>query len=79
MGLPTTRAYSTNPAHGIANDGLGLPLRLPAGNQRHPPGVGVVARGVGLRNSQMAGVQIHPDDAVPPVGSHGYFSHIGGG
>ena len=45
-------------------------LGLTADDQRHPPGVQAVARGIGLRHRQMVSIQVHADCAAPPVSNH---------
>ena len=43
--------------HRVADESLSLVSILAVGDQRHPPGVQVVAAGVGIRHSEVVGVQ----------------------
>ena len=51
---------------------------LAIGDQRHPPGVQAVSRGIGLRDRQMFGIQIDADCTAPPVCNHRHVHHPGG-
>ena len=62
--------------HGIADNGLGLILRLALGHQQHAEGVDVVGAGISPTDRQMVGVQVHTEGTAP-VRNHRHNYHPG--
>ena len=52
---------------------------LAVGDQRRPPGVQVIPRGVGLGHSQVVGVEVYTDHAQPTVGGYLHIRQLSGG
>ena len=52
-GLPSITGVLDHPSHRIADQSLSLMSALAIGDQRHPPSVQAVSRGIGLRDRQI--------------------------